>query len=696
MANPYSYTGPGERWAEGDPTAEDYLNVSRINADANRWTLTQLVDDADDPTALLIAPSSLEPETTLSYPDSVLTGTDENAVRVIFVDLDDPNTIWDYVQFMQLIQHTSWHAANGDPPVHGLMWIPEDGDTIVWWNRETAAVYMTFASATTGQVYSNGDLADLAFIDGKIVACDDVSTYGVALVDLVQDRAYLYHTGGFYTNDVDLTSQAAFTVFDSSIALGNAQVKHVGIIRDISRTDVYGRPEHKWAAGTAGSVDVYEPADDALYNEDNNPVVVKMGVSVDGILAFARNAARDILYINELSTIIADWNNSGQGYLDNSFWTGGMRWPTVAAGATDAIAVADGKSIAQEGNGVVYVATGGGLWIHHMWSPRASPTAGVDSDFHAGNIRMAEGYASPYMKGTVLGCWPLHAVTDVGYRGHNLTNNNTVTFSDGGPAGSYANFVAASSQWLSLADHADFGLLDGITIALWAYRDLDSGSFETLVSKYDTTAATDSFLLRVTSADVIELRLNTNAVATSTWTMPTGEWVYLVATWDGTTAKIWANGIEVASGAFSTQIANSAAELYIGAVYDGTDQDHFWDGRIGGVMISATAMTEREIEYEYWRGLRRIDSTAETNDTISDNDCAALAVDPYGKYVAYLGVDKTLTILDEFHVPVSTDTYGGTTARDVAVKSMPGGADPHYVMAGSDQLEIVQPDPRGF
>ena len=107
-------------------------------------------------------------------------------------------------------------------------------------------------------------------------------------------------------------------------------------------------------------------------------------------------------------------------------------------------------------------------------------------------------------------------------------------------------------------------------------------------------------------------------------------------------------------------------------------------------------MIEREIKAEYQRGLRRIESTIDTNDTISDNDIAALAGDPNGKYVAVMGDDKVVNTFDEFAVPVATDTYPGTTGRDVAIKSMPGGGDPFLMMGGSDQLEIVQPNPRAF
>jgi len=107
-------------------------------------------------------------------------------------------------------------------------------------------------------------------------------------------------------------------------------------------------------------------------------------------------------------------------------------------------------------------------------------------------------------------------------------------------------------------------------------------------------------------------------------------------------------------------------------------------------------MTEREIKAEYTRGIRRLNSSIDTNDTISDNTVVSIASDPNGKYVAVMGADKTVYTFDEFAVPVATDAYPGTTARDVAIKSMPGAADPHLIMAGSDQIEIVQPDPRAF
>lgn len=49
MVNTYTYTGPGERWALKDPTAVDYLNVSRVNCDHLHEALNTIMDtDAAD------------------------------------------------------------------------------------------------------------------------------------------------------------------------------------------------------------------------------------------------------------------------------------------------------------------------------------------------------------------------------------------------------------------------------------------------------------------------------------------------------------------------------------------------------------------------------------------------------------------------------------------------------------------------
>ena len=47
MPNTYTYTGPGTRWAAEDATAEDFLNVSRINCDHLHEALNEVIDTTD-------------------------------------------------------------------------------------------------------------------------------------------------------------------------------------------------------------------------------------------------------------------------------------------------------------------------------------------------------------------------------------------------------------------------------------------------------------------------------------------------------------------------------------------------------------------------------------------------------------------------------------------------------------------------
>ena len=53
MANTYTYSGPGTRWAEGDPTSEDKLNIARINVYHVHEALNALMD-TDAATAALL------------------------------------------------------------------------------------------------------------------------------------------------------------------------------------------------------------------------------------------------------------------------------------------------------------------------------------------------------------------------------------------------------------------------------------------------------------------------------------------------------------------------------------------------------------------------------------------------------------------------------------------------------------------
>ena len=685
--NPYAPYTKDTRYDPSKPWKQSKANQALVFTDYLHHALLQIMDPDNPELALSLTPGSV-----VSFPDSVESGTDENAQRVIFVDLDDPAQMWDLDAFMQQAQATSWYAELGAPPIHGAMWINEAKTNLIWWDREAGSIYMQFDGGVGNMMWDASPLmVDVFTLDGRIFIAG-TGGIAVAIIDLLTDGSRVYKTSGLLLYQGDISNRNAGSAYTAAVsstpAIINGTVNAIAACRDPELVDEFGRPKHWWAAGTDGGTSIYSPVGDAIYDSVYVDDSDAIDLSGDGQLTFHRDQAT-LDYVYSRRTIYAI---SADAFAEDFAWASNGTDAQDTAWASAAI-VSDfktlpGRSWASAGAAQIWFCSDEGMYIAHVHVS--------DNPGKGGLIRLHEDYASPYMKGDCRAAWPLHAVTDVSPAGHNLTNNNTVTFASGGPAGSYADFVASSSMSLSLADHADFGSLAAFSVGCWIYRDVDSGAIEGLVHKWDNGSATDrTFRLWIAADDTINFATENASDALVTVTGPAialSTWYYVLGTYDGTTQKLHLNGELVASGAQTGSLRDSGEVLSIGAGTSADVATQFFDGRIGGLVISATVMTVNEIKAEYTRGLRRLSSTIDTNDTISDNDVASLAADPHGRYVAAIYDDKVVQVFDEYGVPVISDTYPGTTARDVAVKSMPGATTPHLIMAGSDQIEFVQAD----
>lgn len=78
--------------------------------------------------------------------------------------------------------------------------------------------------------------------------------------------------------------------------------------------------------------------------------------------------------------------------------------------------------------------------------------------------------------------------------------------------------------------------------------------------------------------------------------VPLNEWTHLAATYDGTTARIFRNGVQVAtSSAFSGPIGSTAGDLRIGADRNAGTPAFFWRGYLDEVRIWNVARTGAQI-----------------------------------------------------------------------------------------------------
>ena len=639
----------------------------------------------------------------VNWTSSVETGTDENAQQIIIVDLDDPDDIWDFQAFMQLIQDTSWHDELGDPPIHGSMWINEAQDSVVWWNRETQAIYMQFDVAA-GPANTNmirRDPQSIVFLDGVIYIGHSTNGKGCLFLDLVRDRAinYFDNTDGSHLYAGDITSR---NDGDDWIDLGNANgpeylaVNRARACRDPEAVDEFGRPVPWVFASTSGGSSIFNGNDETWYQDARSDASYGVGLDDGGALAYVTHSTRqDVSLIRSIfakasASFVPDevsMINTGADAEDIA-WTDG-------AGAYWPLGLLSRASLASVGMPVLLWGGDEGMYMQH--------THPSDNARQGALIRLHEDYASPIMWGGCKGCYVGDSITDLSTTGNNLTNNNACTFSVGGPTGHYVNFDGVN-QSLSYTTASDWDGDDNSYMAFWFYLDTLGAGDEYLAAKWDHDGAGGSWRHWFNSSGVLSstVRVSAGYRTITGPTLATGRWYHFAYTLDPTDGSVWyLNGEVIGTDPTVGAINGNTYTAVFGAAWsltDGLIENHM-DGRIAGMTMThaegggvAAGPPAQMVRAEYQRGLRCLNSGIDTNNTISDNNVASIAVDPNGKYFAVGYDDKNVDIFDALGVPILRDAYPGTTLRSVAIKSMPGGKDPHYIMAGDDQIEFVQPD----
>lgn len=170
-----------------------------------------------------------------------------------------------------------------------------------------------------------------------------------------------------------------------------------------------------------------------------------------------------------------------------------------------------------------------------------------------------------------------------------LTDNNTVTSNPGLVYPTAAQFTAANSESLSIADNAalSMGNID-FWFAAWVRLDTKTVDRPILMKGTDTAAnANYEYALRFQqSNDRFRLSISdgTNAIGVSPTlgSIALNSWYFLLCTYDSTNdlAKISANGGTYATAAYTTGSFNSATSFVLGNI-----ASTYMDGRMGPVMV---------------------------------------------------------------------------------------------------------------
>jgi hypothetical protein len=193
---------------------------------------------------------------------------------------------------------------------------------------------------------------------------------------------------------------------------------------------------------------------------------------------------------------------------------------------------------------------------------------------------------------------------------HNLTDNNTVT-SATGKVGTAASFAAATTESLSVADHADFSGPGDLSIALWVRPTTGGAATDRrLVTKDNVNDQREwSLFLSNSSGPSWQIFDSVSGLSTAeAAAIPSDSstWTFLIATYTASdmTPRLYVNNGTVNAGsALSNALKNTTAAVYLGTASDGAYQPH--DGLLDEVGIWRKVLTSDERTWLYNSGSGR-------------------------------------------------------------------------------------------
>ncbi len=196
--------------------------------------------------------------------------------------------------------------------------------------------------------------------------------------------------------------------------------------------------------------------------------------------------------------------------------------------------------------------------------------------------------------------WKLADLTDSSGNGYTLTNNGNVGFIMSGgypnPSRVIGNFVAPSQLGLRSTYNP---VLTQFTIECFVGIDVGQIGNPRIIANSHTDVDLNGFQLAIpNSGNEITLGIGNGTATTSVTAYNPGAFFHVACTYDGTTLRMYIDGIEVDSAPFSgTVSAGTAAAIGIG--YDPAYNGDYFTGNIYQVAIYTFALSAQSILAHY-------------------------------------------------------------------------------------------------
>jgi hypothetical protein len=188
--------------------------------------------------------------------------------------------------------------------------------------------------------------------------------------------------------------------------------------------------------------------------------------------------------------------------------------------------------------------------------------------------------------------------------GNNGTvNGATLTTDRCGNANSAFSFDGSSNNYINCGHSSSFNFDTAFTFTAWIYPTTTEAGVIFMKWKYGVE---DKYLWMRDQQIHFYLFdcFDSNQLASNT--IPINQWIFVVATYDGTSAKIYINGVLDVSKTASGNVNDSTADLYIGYNMSGRTYNYevyeSFNGKIDDIYIYNQALSAQEIADLYSNG----------------------------------------------------------------------------------------------
>ena len=220
--------------------------------------------------------------------------------------------------------------------------------------------------------------------------------------------------------------------------------------------------------------------------------------------------------------------------------------------------------------------------------------------------------------------------TDSSGNGSNGALQNGPTWTTG-VSGSALNFDGVNDtlyvgNWGGLTS-----ITNAVTVAAWVYRNANQSGFVTVASRQVGTTYYEHFYLGFENGNYRWL-VNTSSGYSNValgGAAPLGQWVHLVGTYDGSTVKLYANGVQQFSTPHSGTFASDTTGITFGVNHNDASRapNEAFNGKLDEVNVYSYALTAQQVQQLY-QGTVTAGGGAQGDSASSSGSPTAIAFTP--------------------------------------------------------------------